>query len=213
MKEYKMKIALLGGSGVGKTSILNRYMNNGFEENKSTINATFNMKVIDDPNGKFKIKQIIWDTAGQEIYRSLASFYYKDADAVLLVYDITNKSTFEDMNFWINEVNKKCQKNVLVSIVANKSDLLNMNEISLSDGIEFANSHGARFFSSSAKCNINIAEIFFDLSIRKFGNSDDNVFSQDAFKQDCLKSSEIRKDSIKLATNKINIKGKKKCCN
>ena len=99
---YIIKIVLLGESGVGKTCILERYIHNTFDSKaNTTTTAIFTPKQYCTPDGKSQIQFHIWDTAGQEAYRSLTSFYYRDAHGIFLVYDITSKKSFEALNFWV----------------------------------------------------------------------------------------------------------------
>ena len=116
-----MKIVMLGESGVGKTCILNRYINNTFEAIGSTSYAKFQSKVLYSSDNQYELKQTIWDTAGQEIYRSLAPFYYKDADGVVLVYDITNETSFNELSYWLDEVKENGKSDVLITVAGNKS--------------------------------------------------------------------------------------------
>jgi Ras-related protein Rab-22 len=101
-----LKVVLLGESGVGKTSIIQRYINNSFNPGISTTGgANFTTKLMDFKEEKQKIKFEIWDTAGQEKFRSLAKVFYKNASICILVYDITRRESFEELeNFWIEEV-------------------------------------------------------------------------------------------------------------
>ena len=107
------KVILIGGSGVGKTSIIARYIHNEFNSNShSSSGASFSSKTILNEDKNKSIKFEIWDTAGQEKYRSLNRSFYKRADACILVYDITNRDSFEDLKeFWINEIKENAPEN------------------------------------------------------------------------------------------------------
>ena len=113
LKEYK--IVLLGETGVGKTCIINRFTKEDFEDAKfPTQGASFNSKIIqlDESNDSY-IKLVIWDTAGQEKYRSLSKLFYKDANAAILVYDITNKKSFNEIkDYWYNQIKECSHKNI-----------------------------------------------------------------------------------------------------
>ena len=100
------KVVLIGESGVGKTSIITRYISDTFSSTLSpTSGANFTTKTVDIKEYNQKIKFEIWDTAGQEKYRSLAKVFYKNSSACILVYDITRRNSFEELkNFWINEI-------------------------------------------------------------------------------------------------------------
>ena len=108
------KVVLIGESGVGKTSIISRYTTNTFKENlMATPGANFLTKLVPFKEEKESIKFEIWDTAGQEKYRSLAKVFYKNAAACVLVYDITNKKSFDELkNYWISEIKENSSQNV-----------------------------------------------------------------------------------------------------
>ena len=106
MDEYVIKILTLGDTGVGKTSIIQKFVNDKFSQNMlSTIGVDFQSKIIMIDNTKVKLK--IWDTTGQERFKTLTSQYYNGADGALLIFDVTNKESFERINFWMNELNEK----------------------------------------------------------------------------------------------------------
>ena len=105
-KIESIKVVLIGESGVGKTSLISRYVNNTFDEGElTTVGATYAGKVVEFPEYNKNIKLEIWDTAGQEKYRAVTKIFYKDASAVILVYDITRKESFNELkNYWHNQV-------------------------------------------------------------------------------------------------------------
>eukprot|EP00826_Nyctotherus_ovalis_P057197 TRINITY_DN7813_c0_g1_i1.p1 TRINITY_DN7813_c0_g1~~TRINITY_DN7813_c0_g1_i1.p1 ORF type:complete len:225 (+),score=29.43 TRINITY_DN7813_c0_g1_i1:161-835(+) len=167
--KYRMKIAMLGEGGVGKTCLINRYISNIFENTTSTSAATYNSYSLCLPNGQMEIRQMIWDTAGQECYRSLASFYYRDADAVVLVYDITNYKSFEALEFWLKSVRTETRKDVLITIAGNKCDKIDAEEVvDMRTAKEFAKNNDASIFFVSAKENTNVNEMYLELGIRMF---------------------------------------------
>jgi len=113
-KDISCKVVLLGESGVGKTSIIDRFLNGRFSPDISpSQGASFGTKTIDlDDSGKKKIKFDIWDTAGQEKFRSISKIFYRDANAVIFVYDITSRNSFEELkNYWIKQVEDNTSKN------------------------------------------------------------------------------------------------------
>ena len=114
-----VKVALIGESGVGKTSIIDRYINNKYVQDQiTTTGAIFSTRLVSFPHEKFSIRFEIWDTAGQEKYRSLAKVIYKNASMIVLVYDITRRESFEQLkNYWVDEVKKNVKKNT--SIIKN----------------------------------------------------------------------------------------------
>ena len=152
--DFIYKIVLVGDPYVGKTNILSRFLNDIFIENsKATIGVDFGVTMINVNNKKIKTQ--IWDTAGQERYRAIASAYYIMAVGVIIVFDITNKSSFDHIENWINEIKLHIpQANIL--IVGNKLDLQCFREISYDDVKSFCSNHGYDYIETSAKNNINV---------------------------------------------------------
>ena len=118
------KVVLIGETGVGKTCIIEQFIDQKFNEKQdSTIAAQFCRKDFEFPEGE-KISLDIWDTAGQEKYRALSRIFYKNARAVVIVYNIVSKITFEEAkNYWYEQVKQHCDSNVIIAIAANKCDL------------------------------------------------------------------------------------------
>ena len=122
------KLILIGDSSVGKSNILLKYLKGEFDKNsKATVGVEFGTKNIMINNKKIKIQ--IWDTAGQERYRSITSAYYKGAKGALIVYDITRKNTFDNIDKWISDLKLNGDKNICILIVGNKSDLNEQREV------------------------------------------------------------------------------------
>jgi Ras-related protein Rab-5C len=216
----QIKLVLLGDSGTGKTSIVHRYVNNKYnDENEATIGASFLSKVIELPNDQ-SIKLQIWDTAGQEKYRSLASMYYKDASAAILVYDITSMKSFEGIKYWANEIKANVPTQVTLAIAANKSDLLEKEEVDIAVGKKFAEESGALFKQTSAKANTGIAELFNDICMKLrpdiVANSVPTIGTnqqQDNRVQPNPQQFDPRKGSIQVDAKKnVEKKKKKECC-
>lgn len=135
------KVIIIGDSGVGKTNLLSRYTKNFFSfDTKSTVGVEFGAKKV-QVNG-YNVKTQIWDTAGQERYRSITKTYYQGAKGALLVYDVSKRDTFENINRWINELRMNGDKNLIVIIVGNKSDLTEEREVSTQEGEERAKQLG-----------------------------------------------------------------------
>jgi small GTP-binding protein len=152
-KIINRKIVILGESSVGKTSIVNRLIDNEFKiYNEPTIGASYSSIILEKDN--YKLKLDIWDTAGQEKYRSLTPLYYRNTDYALIVFDLTKKeSYFESIN-WINEITEK-SKNSKIILIGNKSDIKNKENINPDISIENIKS----YLEVSAKDNNNIQEI------------------------------------------------------
>ena len=187
--EQKIKVVLLGDTATGKTSILQRFTVNKFDSSKhpTTVPGMVAKSIRLKDHSK-SVRLQIWDTAGQERFHSLAESYYKDADAAILIFDMTNKESLESIKNWIFELNQKCQKKILKALVGNKIDL--NSEINQKDAKNYEDEIDAQMFFSSAKENYNITEIFEYI--------ESNLYEE-----------EIQNDSIVLNATK----GKsKKCC-
>ena len=156
---YLLKYVIIGDSGVGKSNILLRYVNNTFsEEFKTTVGVEFGAKNIEVNNNIYRIQ--IWDTAGQENFRSIARAYYKNSVCACIVYDITNRTSFQSVQSWIDDCSKQTSKLVLLVLIGNKCDLKDMREVKYEEGEKFAKSHNMIFMETSAKTGENIISIF-----------------------------------------------------
>jgi len=159
------KILILGDSSSGKTSILDRLVNNQFSNNYiATIGIDFNVKTIKIDNNT-KIKLQIWDSCGQERFRSLTRSYYRNSAAFIICYDISSAKSFQNAKFWIDEIEKYVDKDDVVKIlVGNKNDLEDLRQIDYEEGKQYARTIGMDFFETSAKNNTNINKLFHHLS-------------------------------------------------
>ena len=166
MTDYeKIKVVLVGEASVGKTSIIQRYIDNSFSENNSsTIGLSYVSKKLSIDKKNFRLD--IWDTAGQERYRALTKVFFVDSQICLLVFDITKKQTFEDIkNFWIKELeNVSSSNNIILGLVGNKCDLSDNEEIIDSEIINYAQTIKAQYFKVSALAGVGINELFEDLT-------------------------------------------------
>ena len=165
-KEAKYKILILGDSKVGKTCFLTRYADNTYQEDYlSTIGMDYKIKNYQLENGNI-IKLYIWDTAGQDRFRSITSNYYKGADGIILVYDITKKDTFNSVRNWINSIKEEAPAKVVLILVGNKVDDEKKRKVPKSEGDGIANEYSLPFFECSAKSDINVTQTF-DVLIKK----------------------------------------------
>ena len=156
------KLILIGDAAVGKTNILSKYLRNEFDSNsKSTVGVEFGTKNITLENNKIKLQ--IWDTAGQERYRSVTSAYYKGAKGAILVYDITRKATFENIDKWIPDLKTNGDSDIIIMLIGNKCDLENERQVSLSEGKEKAENYKIAFLETSALEGTNIQRAFQEL--------------------------------------------------
>lgn len=168
MKRYK--VAVLGEAGVGKSSIIQRFIYDTFNEQiETTLGAYFHQKEF--VVGMNPVKLSIWDTAGQEKYASLAHMYYKDAQAALVVFDITKIDSFERAKKWINELHEITTEKIVIALVGNKTDLQGstMNKGLLDS---YVDKNSLLYFEASAKENKGIDNIFESLTKRLLNDND-----------------------------------------
>ncbi|XP_044739959.1 ras-related protein Rab-18-B-like [Chrysoperla carnea] len=157
-----LKILIIGESGVGKSSLLLRFTEDNFDpEQALTIGVDFKTKLVTiDGN---TVKLAIWDTAGQERFRTLTPSYYRDAQGAILVYDVSNASTFSKLETWLSELDTYSTKHEIVKmVVGNKIDREN-REVSREDGMRFARRHQTLFIESSAKTKDGVQCAFEEL--------------------------------------------------
>ena len=158
--ELFYKILILGDTSVGKTCVLTRYTDNRFEKNYlSTIGIDYKLKNIKLDNGK-TVKLQIWDTIGQDRYRAVTKNYYKGAHGIILIYDITDRETFENVRNWIKSIKTEADEKVVVILVGNKCDFEEKRQVSKEEGEQLAQELNLPFFECSAKENKNINEAF-----------------------------------------------------
>ncbi|KAL5973489.1 Ras-related protein Rab2BV [Asimina triloba] len=157
--DYLFKIVLIGDSGVGKSNILSRFTRNEFcLESKSTIGVEFATKTL-KVEGK-TVKAQIWDTAGQERYRAITSAYYRGAVGALLVYDITKRQTFDNVQRWIRELRDHADSNIVILMAGNKSDLKHLRAVQEEDAHALAEKEGLSFLETSALEALNVEKAF-----------------------------------------------------
>ena len=160
-KKYELKIVLIGDSTVGKTSLLYRFIEGRFIDSRlCTICADFKTKLITIDESTIA-KITIWDTAGQEKYKAITRNYYKDAHGIILVYDVTNKSSFKNLSNWLDDIsnNNNLGEDLSIILVANKIDLP-YREVSIEEGDGFAKNNHLLFIETSSKEGINVENVF-----------------------------------------------------
>ena len=169
-----VKAVLLGESGVGKTCIIARFINNTFENNiMSTTGASYAGKTMAfEEFGGQCIKFEIWDTAGQEKYRSLTKMFYKDAKAVIMVYDVTREDSFEELQkYWYDQIKESSPANIILVIAANKSDLIEQEKVDEGEARNYAKEINALYVSTSAKNSNGINNLFEEIAKKYTGST------------------------------------------
>ena len=196
------QILLIGDSSVGKTSLIQRYANGIFkEEYLATVGLDYYTKqeMINDITVLVKL----WDTAGQERFKALTPNYFRNAEGVVLAYDVTNSDSFDNLKFWINSIKSNLgEKNIFIPIIiiGNKIDMEDMRDITKEDASKFAKENNYKYFETSAKTGQGVDEAIRDLVNQILENSDKN----DAAKGE--------RKSVKIEENKGNTEKKKGCC-
>ena len=200
-----IKVVLIGNSGVGKTCISQRYINNSYDnQDGSTLGASYFKKILEIDEKPVRLD--IWDTAGQEKYRAMGKMFYKDAHIVLFIYDITDKKTFLELkSVWYNELMNTGEKHTVLAVVGNKSDLYLNEEVDENEARKWAEEIGAIFGLVSAKTG-NCVNTLFESVIKKY-------FSPD-FVAEINKEKRIKNEKLVEIKNKDDKKknNKKKFC-
>ena len=195
-EKYKVKVVLIGEAGVGKTCLISRYVSDSFDEHsKTTDGASYVAKTIYSDEYDCFLQLDIWDTAGQEKFRSISKFFYRDAAIILFVYDITNKDSFDALeNYWRNEIKVHGDKNVILAIVGNKSDLYENEKVTEEEAKEYAYKINLNCFFTSARNNVGISNMFEELG---------NLFLEPTFQE--KRNKEINERNYENNENKQNI--------
>jgi len=161
--DYLFKLLLIGDSGVGKSCLLLRFADDTYTESYiSTIGVDFKIRTI-ELYGK-TIKLQIWDTAGQERFRTITSSYYRGAHGIIVVYDVTDQESFNNVKQWLHEIDRYACENVNKLLVGNKSDLTSKRVVSFDAAKEFADNLGIEFLETSAKNSTNVEQAFMTMA-------------------------------------------------
>lgn len=160
--DYLFKLLLIGDSGVGKTCLLFRFSEDSFNTTFiSTIGIDFKIRTI-ELEGK-RVKLQIWDTAGQERFRTITTAYYRGAMGIMLVYDICNEKSFENIKNWIRNIEEHASSDVEKMILGNKCDMTDRRQVSKDRGEKLAIDYGVKFMETSAKSSLNVEEAFYTM--------------------------------------------------
>jgi len=206
--DYIFKYITIGNSGVGKSSIVSRYLNDSFNiEHEITLGVEFAIKNIKINNTRIKIQ--LWDTAGQECFKSITRQYFRESAGVILVYDIANRKSYEDAKLWLIDV-LKANVNPEIIFIGNKNDLDHKREVTFDEGLEYAKLNNMLFTEISAKSNTGIKYVFNSLAeniltkIDKIGA--DNVYGVKKFIE-IDKINDVCNNNIIISNNE-----NRKCC-
>ena len=208
------KIVIIGDTNCGKSNIITRYTQNHFDENSHpTIGVEFYQKDIKIMNARKEIEEVrlqIWDTAGQERFRGMASSYYRKAAGILLVYDITNDTTFKNLRKWIDEIKSYGENQVDIVLLGNKKDLTEERKVAFEDGQKIAREQKIYFYETSAKKNEDqaIESVFYELA-KKIHESE-RWRSDTQTEAKSQKNEEFKAPSLDLKEK--NKKKEDKCC-
>ena len=196
-----LKLLLLGDSSVGKTSILLKYISNKFDESSiSTVGVDYMDKIID--YNKFKIKLQIWDTSGEEKFRTITKNFYRNADGLLVVFDLTKKESYNHIKSWINEAKENNDK-LKTILIGNKLDLKDERIVTIDVAKQFAEKNNLKYIETSAKDGTNINESFQAIIDLLFDGKSSEEILNEFTKQD---------SSLSVVDDTMEVKKKKACC-
>ncbi|XP_044264645.1 putative ras-related protein Rab-5B [Tribolium madens] len=200
MSSITGKVVLLGNSGVGKTSVFTRCIQDVFQPRASaTVGSICYFKSFLIESSTVKLE--IWDTAGMERFRGITYMYYRHADAAIIFFDITSRDSFQEVKFWVNElrnnnVNFIAANNNLLSIVGNKVDLTSQREVLRDEAYQYAKEEGAVYYECSAMSGQGVQELFEDVAQNIFNKFDPDILSETV-----------------IINSQENFRKKMKCCN
>jgi len=171
--DFLFKLLLIGDSSVGKTSVLLRYVDDAFNSDfQTTIGVDFKLAELTRKDKLLKLQ--LWDTAGQDRFRNIVASYYRGANGIILVYDVTNAESFHNIPKWLDESSSYLNKSVPKLLIGNKVDLSSQRQVATADAQEFANQHGMQFLETSAKTAKNIRasfEVMADSMLEQAGSA------------------------------------------
>ena len=192
--DITIKLLLIGNAYVGKTLIVQKFIDNTFSKSTvSTIGVDLQSKIL-DINGK-KVKYLIWDTAGEDRMKTMTYAYYRGCHVILIVYDVTHRKSFENVTTWVECVDKFAKTNVLRILVGNKIDLADKRVITYEEGKKLAEENGLKFYEISAMTLNGLSEMFEDVA-REYVQ---------IYEQKAIKNFQLKKDKQKKTNQR-------KCC-
>lgn len=172
---YLFKYIIIGDTGVGKSCLLLQFTDKRFQPvHDLTIGVEFGARMISIQQRQIKLQ--IWDTAGQESFRSITRSYYRGAAGALLVYDITRRETFNHLTRWLEETRQNASQEMVIMLIGNKSDLDHRRQVTKEEGEQFAKEHGLIFLETSAKTAANVEEAFIATAQKIYDKIEDGTF-------------------------------------
>ena len=199
--DFKLKIVVVGDSGVGKTNLIRRFIQDDFQSNsKATVGVEFFSKSFKMNDNVFKIE--IWDTAGQERYKSITAAYYKGAKGGLVVYDVTSKTSFDNVDNWVSEIKEKASTDMKTMMIGNKIDLKDERQVSTEEALEKAKLLELPLMEASALDSTNVKQAFYDLLKEMYKEVKKTI--------DVVEQAEKQNEGVQLDTNQK--EEKKGCC-
>jgi len=172
---YLFKYIIIGDTGVGKSCLLLQFTDKRFQPvHDLTIGVEFGARMITIDNRQVKLQ--IWDTAGQESFRSITRSYYRGAAGALLVYDITRRETFNHLTRWLEEARQNANSSMVIMLIGNKSDLDHRRQVTKEEGEKFAKEHGLIFLETSAKTAANVEEAFISTAQKIYENIQNGIY-------------------------------------
>mmetsp|Transcript_6190 Transcript_6190/g.16821 ORF Transcript_6190/g.16821 Transcript_6190/m.16821 type:complete len:212 (+) Transcript_6190:38-673(+) len=172
---YLFKYIIIGDTGVGKSCLLLQFTDKRFQPvHDLTIGVEFGARMVSIDSKQIKLQ--IWDTAGQESFRSITRSYYRGAAGALLVYDITRRETFNHLTSWLEDARQHSHANMSIMLIGNKSDLEHRRAVSFEEGQKFAQEHGLIFLETSAKTAANVEDAFIGTARTIYDKINQGVF-------------------------------------
>ncbi|XP_066936576.1 ras-related protein Rab-39B-like [Clytia hemisphaerica] len=211
---YQFRLILIGDSTVGKSSLLRQFTEGQFiQASDPTVGVDFHVRII-ELNDKVRVKLQLWDTAGQERFRSITRSYYRNCAGCLVVYDITNRESFDHVKEWLEEARYATEdQDIVYCLIGHKVDLDYRREVSTSEGEAFANAHGMTFIETSAKILCNVEESFISVAREIYSRLElGQIAQKDGW--DGVKTVPFRPGNVYLSQETLNETNQndKKCC-
>lgn len=210
--KYVFKYIIIGNPSVGKSCLLNQFLNNRFsDEYEITVGVEFGAKTVNIEDGN-KVKLQIWDTAGQESFKSITRGYYRSAAVGLIVYDVTSRESFENIGSWLKECKQHGNKEMTLVLVGNKIDLENEREVTYEEAEQYANQNDMLFFETSAKTSNHVLDLFVQSANKVNKKIEDGLIDPKNEIYGVKTGTIYNTDNLILKKERLQKKDKSKCC-